>query len=256
MKVYLFTNPVYLDKNKIQWDKCLSILEKVASSSNTSELVTAFYLVRGHQHNRGTAHVRKWMTPADFITKRGKWALTNHWALPEDLPEKFKLIRIRLDGENHLYPKKELDTYGWLFEYETFYDHLVTLFVHELHHFRRYHLNLHSGEGEHSANRWALARAQNLGFHVKGERQSSRKKQTLFKRRIRTLFYPFTEFRHLKTGDKLIITRDPRKNYLNQPAIVVRPVRANSKRVVIRTGDEKIWRWPLAWVRIKTEDNS
>ncbi len=253
MKVYLFTNPAYLAKNKIQRDKCLSILEKVASSSNTSELVTALYLGRGHHHNRGTAYVRKWMTPSNFITKRGKWALTHQWALPVNLPDKFKLIRIRLDGENRLYPKKELDTYGWIFEYETFYDHLATLFAHELHHFRRYHLNLHPGEGEHSANRWALAHAQNIGFRVNGERQPLRKNQTLFKRRIRTLFDPFPEFRHLKTGDELIITRDPRHYYLNQHATVVRPVRSNSKRVVVRTGDDKIWRWPMAWVRIKPE---
>jgi len=256
MKVYFFTNPAYLDKNKIKQDTCLSILEKVASSSDTSELVTALYLTRGHRHNRGTAFVRKWMTPSNFITTRGKWSLTHQWDLPENLPEKFKLIRIRLDSEYYLYPKKELDTYGWLFEYETFYDHLAVLFAHELHHFRRYHLNLHPGEGEHAANRWALIRAQNLGFRVEGKRQPPRKKRTPIRHRIRTLFDPFAEYRHLKPGDKITITRDPRKIYLNQSAILVRPVRSNSKRVVIQTGDGKIWRWPMAWVRIKTIDLS
>ena len=240
MKVYLFTNPAYLDKNKIRRKHCLAVLEKVAASSDTSELAVALYLVRGHLHNRGTAYVRKWMTPSYFTTKRGKWALTSQWTLPENLPEKFKLIRIRLDANPSLYPKKELDTYGWVFEYETFYDHLAALFAHELHHFRRYHLNLHPGEGEHAANRWALIHAQNLGFWIKGEKQPTRKKQSLFKRRIRALFDPFPEFRHLKAGDRLIITRDPKNKYLGQHATVIRPVRSNSKRIVVQTQDHKM----------------
>jgi hypothetical protein len=256
MKVYLFTNPAYLDKNKIRQEQCFAILEKMASSSDTSDLVTALYLIRGHLLNRGTAYVRKWMTSSHFTTKRGKWALTSQWELPENLPEKFKLIRIRLDANPRLYPKKELDTYGWLFEYETFYDHLAVLFAHELHHFRRYHLGLHPKEGENGANRWALAHAQSLGFRVRGEKQPSSKRASRFKRRFRTLFDPFPEFRHLKTGDKLIITRDPKNKYLGQHVIVMRPVRSNSKRIVVQTQDHKIWRWPMAWVRIKTEDNA
>jgi hypothetical protein len=256
MKIFIFTNPAYRKNNNINQEKCQTVLYKIASSSNTDELITTLYLIRGPHHNRGTAYVRTWMNPTKFITKRGKWAFSQNWPIPKNLPEKYRLIRLRLDGNEKLYPKKELDMYGWIFEYVTFYDHLATLFAHELHHFRRYHLGLHPNEGENAANQWALNHVQNLGFQVRGKKQAASKRKKRAKLRFKGLYDPFSNFRHLKSGATLMIVHDPRKKYIDQHATVVRPIQSNSRRIVIQTQDGKIWRWPMTWVRIETEGKS
>jgi len=229
-------------------------LEKVARHTDTRHLVTALYLLPGQNQNRGTAYVRHWYSRKNFTTQRGKWNFTAKWPDPDDLPDRFKLIRMRLDSHPSLYPKIELDTYGWRFTYETFHDHLATLFAHELHHYRRYHLGLHPGEGEQSANRWALEQVQKAGFRVMAEKQPARQKKRRINWKKKFPFLdPYLNYRHLKPGDQLIIAHDPRKQYGGQTVEVIRPIRTNSKRMVVRTRDGKTWRWPMNWLLLKNK---
>jgi hypothetical protein len=193
------------------------------------------------------------MSPKEFQTGRGHWDLTRRFSAPEDLPERYKLIRMRLDPDLEAFPRTERDGYHWLFAYRSFSDQVATLFAHELHHFRRHHLNLHPREGEQSANRWALETVLRLGFSVEGRPvRRPRKPQTKFRTLLpglRRWADPHRRLKSLKAGARLLITHDPRGDYEGQITFLIRPARANAKRVVLRTPDGKTWRWPMAWVK-------
>jgi hypothetical protein len=146
------------------------VLERLAVETDTADLVVAVHLVRRSSWSGGTAYVRQWVRPAAFYARRGKWRLADSWQVPAELPERFKLIRLLLPDDGAAYPLTELDRYGWQHRFGRFSDHLAFFFAHELHHFRRFHLDLHPGEGEHSANAWAEAHCRNLGFAVESMR--------------------------------------------------------------------------------------
>ena len=258
MKTYLFTTPKNLHRTGILQKDIFHVLQKVAENTDTQDLVVSLYLLPGRYENRGTAYVRDWLIPNNFITKRGKWSITSQWALPSDLPQRFKLIRLRLDGNQNLFPRTEEDRYGWVFRYASFQDHLATLFAHELHHYRRFHLNLHPREGEHSANLWALQHVKELGFHIEGKkvRQKQRRKNSnkFFLGKFPKLD-PFSRFRKLPSGTQLVIKHDPKGRYLGQKVTIVRPIRSNSNRMVVQTHDGIIWRWPMNWLDICNDNN-
>lgn len=247
MKLYIFSNQSE-NINDYTIQKCLS---RVADTTETAELIVALYLMRGINQTRGTAYVHQYLTPRKFTTGRGKWSFARQFLIPADLPRIFKLIRLRIDCSSSRYPYTEKDIYGWEFYYPSFIDHLATLFAHELHHFRRYHLNLHPGEGEQSANKWAIRQVQSLGYKVKAKKVKKRKGGKISFAAFINKFPrldPYATFRHLKKSDKVRITYDPSRKYLNQIAIVKRPIRSNSKRLVLTTKDGKNWRWPMEWL--------
>ena len=251
MRNYIFYDPRCLQKRLIPKQEIQLLLNRVAETTDTSDLVVSIYFVGPTNWSGGTAYVRNWMQAEQFITSRGKWSFTNDFSVPNDLPYRFKLIRILpkpLQGEP--YPQRLRDGYGWEFYYQSFADHLALVFAHELHHFRRYHLGLHQGEGERSANRWALGHVKQLGFQVQGKRFAPRSPSTSGMRSIlkKVIPDPFVEFRPLVPGNRVLIQFDPSGRYLNVPAEVIRPIRANSKRMVIRTPDNRMWRWPMDWL--------
>lgn len=253
MKFYLFATPSQ-DKYLAGLRDTLSdILNHVATGSETQDLVIALYLIPGKNNSRGTAYVRQWMTPKQFIARRGHWICSAAFGAPKDLPPRFKLIRLRLDANPATYPREERDIYHWEFEYPTFVDHLATLFAHELHHYRRHHLNLHPREGEQAANRWALRQVQALGYRTRGEKKDSpSKKRSLASRILKQmpLLDPYARFRALKKGSRVIIRHDPSGRHTHETAVVERPIRSHSKRIVIITNDGKHWRWPMRWLDI------
>jgi hypothetical protein len=259
MKVYLFSHPDYLMSTGLTKAKIMQVLDKIAQDTDTRDLVTALYILRSPRGARGTAYVRNWITRDGFITKRGHWSLTQKWNVPTDLPSKFKLIRMHLDGRITSFPKKEMDVYGWELKYGGFHDRLASLFAHELHHFRRYHLDFHTREGEHSANKWALQRVRDCGYDVICTRRIKQKKKRAvrFSRFKKTPFGdPYASFHRLQPGDRLYITHDPRGRYTNESVTVIRSIRSNSKRIVIQTSDQQIWRWPMHWLKIPTQTKS
>ncbi|MBN1894245.1 hypothetical protein JW906_07105 [bacterium] len=248
MRVHLFarvSGPV----QRTEEERIHGILEQVALGTDTEDLVTAVYILPGHRQIRGTAYCMQWLEPKHFRTGRGKWECTQKFGIPQSLPARYKLIRIRLDGEKASYPRTEKDLYGWTFRYSGFEDHLALLFAHELHHFRRYHLNLHPREGEHRANQWALDHVRGLGFRIEAEKPdpSSRKRKPALWKRCPWLD-PFRRFRSLSAGSSLMITHDPDGRYSGERVTLVRPPRADARRLVVRTPDGRDWRWPMAWL--------
>jgi hypothetical protein len=253
MRLFLFPKTPSAGREAV-----LSILERVAEGTDTRDLVVALYRVAGRHQCRGTAYVDHWVTPEAFLADRGSWKLTKRFGVPPDLPGRFKLIRMRLDGDLRFFPRTERDGYHWEFRYDSFEDQLAVLFAHELHHFRRHHLGLHPRGGERSANRWALSRAQEAGFPASGKQLPVRKPRFSSRKfLLRHLPHldPFAEFRPLRPGCRLLISRDPNGKYLGQAAELVRPVRSNSKRLVVRTEDGKVWRWPMAWLTTNQKSN-
>ena len=222
------------------------MLEAIAQGSNTDDLVVALYFGVPGLGCRGTAYIRDWHTPETWQAVRGHWRLTQHFPTPEDLPARYRLIRIHLDKPASAYPREERDIYGWRFRYPSWEHHLALIFAHELHHFRRHHLGLHPREGEHGANRWALHRIQALGWDVLGEKPEPQSKKPIKKRR---LWDPHKPFRTLRPGQRVQILSDPNGRYQSGIAEVVRPLRSNAKRLVIQTHDGKVWRWPVNWLK-------
>jgi len=254
MKIYLYlpdhsNESLFPDRNSI-----IHILNHVAGETDTTDLVVSVYHFQKSPGHRGTAYVQRWMHPADFATGRGKWAFTRQWPIPPDLPERFKLIRVLISGTGGNYPKSEMDIYGWLFRYQSMQDHLALLFAHELHHFRRHHLGFHPREGEHGANRWALDHVLKHGYSIEGYRRKSRRTRRFPITGILKKFPsadPFPGFRSLEPGAIVHIIHDPKGRYTGQDATVQRRIRSNSKRLVIRTNDAAVWRWPMQWLSVQ-----
>jgi len=226
-----------------------AVFERIAAGTDTSDLVVSVYLLPGAHATRGTAYVRHWMNPKEYRTGRGHWGITRRFPAPGRLPERFKLIRMRVDPDPSSFPRMERDGYRWIFHYRTFGDQIAMLFAHELHHFRRYHLGLHPREGEHSSNQWALDTVRRLGFSVEGRPVRRPRKTRLFLPRVRRWLDLYGHLRGLEAGTRMIITHDPDGQYDGQVTRLVRRVRMNARRVVIQTPDGKTWRWPMAWVR-------
>ena len=254
MKLYIFSENNILKRTDITETEIKHTLRQISEGTDTRDLVVSLYLIERNSWAGGTAYAKGWMTPESFNTGRGKWKITNRFDTPTDLLPKFKLIRLLPFGFLKSYPIIQRDGYGWEYRYERFIDHLAMLFAHELHHYRRYHLGLHPGEGEKSANRWALAHVQLLGYRVQGYFVDGDKKESLRRKRKKRQLWrlhkdPYKAFRVLDVGSKVLIKFDPRNSYQNQIASVERPIRTNSKRMVIRTKDEKTWRWPMIWLQ-------
>lgn len=249
MKIYFFSDASWKIKLHGSAEEMTDTISEVASGTNTDGLVVSIYLVGQKSGSSGVAYVRNWLTPENFISRRGRWKISTKFPIPANLPEKFKLIRLQFSPNYLSYPLSQKDCYGWQLSYSSFMDHLAFLFSHELHHFRRHHLGYHHREGENSANKWALQHVQKLNFQVNGKKIKPQKGTKKPRRRLSNLIFdPYKKFRELTTGDKITIKFDPRGKYDNEIAAVLRPVRTNSRRIVIETNDGKHWRWPMEWV--------
>ena len=252
MTIYFFSDTDW--KRRLRFDESTlnKIFYQIADGSNTEDLILANYLLHRNSWSGGVAYTRDWLSPKQFVTYRGRWKFTQKFGIPNDIPGSFKLIRLQFGIKGLKYPLCQIDRYGWKLTYLSFIDHLAFLFAHELHHFRRYHLGFHEREGENMANKWALARIQQLSFNAEGVKltQSPKKKKSSRFLFSNTIFDPYKKFRSLAAGDKLLIKYDSKGHYQNEIVSVIRPIRKNSKRIVVETNDGKQWRWPLEWIAI------
>ncbi|MCJ7812707.1 hypothetical protein MUP95_05220, partial [bacterium] len=62
MHVYLFHNSNLIKQYDIHQEDIFRILNDISSTTDTTDLVVALYLIPGYRQNRGTAYVRRWMT--------------------------------------------------------------------------------------------------------------------------------------------------------------------------------------------------
>jgi len=251
MTIYYFSDIDWRQTLNFDESKLKNIFSQIADGSNTRDLILSNYFLHRNSWSGGIAYTRDWLTPKQFITYRGRWKFTQKFEIPNDIPGSFKLIRLQFGIKCLKYPLCQIDRYGWKLTYSSFIDHVAFLFAHELHHFRRYHLGFHDREGENMANKWAIARLQKLNFKVEGIKLTQRKKKKKSSRFFsKSIFDPYENFRSLTAGNKLLIKYDPKGHYQNQIATVMRPIRRNSKRIVVETNDGKQWRWPLEWISI------
>ena len=251
MIVYCFSDTNWKRRLSFDESKLEQIFYQIADGSNTNDLIVANYLLNRNSWSGGIAYTRDWLSPKQFITYRGRWKFTQIFEPPDDLPDAFKLIRMQFGLKGLKYPLCQIDRYGWKLTYSSLIDHIAFLFAHELHHYRRFHLGLHNREGENLANKWALARVQQLNYKVIGIKLIPHKRKKKSARFLSyEIFDPYKKFRFLTAGDQLLIKYDPKGHYLNQIATVMRPIRKNSKRIVVETPDGKQWRWPLEWIAV------
>jgi len=183
MRLYVFAEKGALAKTGGGEERIREILERIAEGTDTTNLVVAVYL-RSRLGDWEAHSLTELIGPGDFLSVRGEWDFVEDFATPPGLPDRFLLVRIIL-GMRRRYPAAETDIYGWELTFEGFEDHLAHTFAHELHHFRRHHLGLHPGEGEQSACKWALQRAQAAGFQVSGLRVPEPRRRKRRKRKLR-----------------------------------------------------------------------
>ena len=247
--MYYFSDIDWKYHYNIKTNELANVLTQVSSDINTDGLILALYLISKNSPSSGIACVQNWLSQKQFISKRGRWSFTKNFPIPDDLPDRYKLIRLQFGIRYLKYPLRQQDRYGCELTFETFIDHLAFLFAHELHHFRRFHLGFHPREGENGANKWALQKVRELNFEVGGEKLSSGKKKN-FSKLIQSKLYfdAYKKFRKLERGDRLIIKYDPQGKYQSELVTVLRPIRKNSRRIVIKTNDGKHWRWPMEWI--------
>ena len=293
MKIYIFLSDYHQKKLAIDCKKIREILHCVAMGTDTSDLVVSLYFNAKNLRNGGTAMTRHWVLPGNFHPKRGPWRQFHSFPIPPDLPPQFKLIRLVMMTDHSLYPLIQKDIYRWIHHYPSFEDHLAHLFAHEIHHYRRFHLGFHQNEGEHSANLWALNHVVKLGFPVASQKmdpvrpKKTRKQKIDLSLLIKPAEFPkiltsnawhnafltiyhkylhpshryfkakykhFEQLRSLKPGARLLIHFDPHHKYSGEIVTVERILRKSSLRMVIRTRDGKLWRWPMAWLKEVPED--
>jgi hypothetical protein len=182
MEIYVLAEDDHSLKGWYDPDTIRGVLGKVAATTDVAALVVAVYLLSRTTVWRGQ-FMGEEVGPEGFRAYSGrKWSFVRRHALPEDLPKRFRLIRMAF-GTSARYPKTTVDQYGWKERFERFQDHLANLFAHELHHYRRHHLGLHPGEGEQSACQWGLTRAKAAGFSVTAVRVRRHRRRP--KKRIR-----------------------------------------------------------------------
>lgn len=167
MKVYVFPEDDRWLKGRCCPETIKAVLDNVAETTDGADLVVAVYLLSRSTTWMGE-YLPEWLEPRDLRRRSsGDWSFVRSFKLPDDLPKQFKLIRLAL-GTSARYPKTTFNQYGWKERFAAFDDHLASLFAHELHHYRRYHLGLHAGEGEQGACKWGFTRAREAGFSAEG----------------------------------------------------------------------------------------
>lgn len=286
MIINIFAKEKSISRLRLADHEIKDILEHVSQGTDTRDLVIAFYIAAKSRWTGGTAYVRNWLTPSQFLARHGKWKLPALESAPIEIPQNYKLIRLLLRDDPEIYPLDECDRYHWQHHYDSYGDHLAFLFAHELHHYRRYHLSMHDREGEHRANRWALNHVRSLGYKVSSQRLPARRRGRRRKVGLNSVINPhdfvikdtvwswpsivkrlalslsqkatqnyiadkvahFEKIRRLPKGSRLLVTFDPSGKYLHQHVTLVRVLRRNSIRTVVRTKDGKVWRWPMAWL--------
>jgi len=165
MRTYIFVEREDQAQSDVIRATARQVLQEVAEETDTSRLVVAVYFLSNSDIWQGEL-TRKPVGQGAFSgSRRRRWSFTKRFPAPGDLPESFALVRIALGSRWHR--KTTLrDRAGHVMKFGHLRDQLAFLFAHELHHFRRFHLGLHHGEGETSADRWAIQRVTSLGYKI------------------------------------------------------------------------------------------
>jgi hypothetical protein len=243
MRMVIFSeNPDILVRFGTTTDKVFSVLENISQHTETRDLVVSVYFISEGENWGGHANVRKWETSDSFFLPRWPPNRTGRFALPENLPQRFKLIRISFGGEIPPYPNQFKDKYRFKWRFETFDDHMAFVFAHELHHFRRYHLGLHSGEGEISTEKWAFEHVTALGYKVTlvGREKIVREVREAYKRL------------HLaRPGMKLrFVHPSHREIKMGEIMRVLRPLSKNAHRIAVETANGRRLLVPIEWMEL------
>ena len=101
MKIYFFSDAPWNEKLHGSAKNMTDTIARVAAGTNTEGLVVAVYLMGQKMGSSGVAYVSNWLTPENFISRRGRWKITTKFSIPENIPEKYKVIRLQF-GLNFL----------------------------------------------------------------------------------------------------------------------------------------------------------
>jgi len=233
-------------------------LRVIAAGSDTRELTVVVYLLNRKSFWEAHAYTDH-VTPAVFQHTGPSWNFVKRFGPPPGLRPRFRLIRMAF-GMQQTFPRWVTDVYGWKLRCESFLNLLAYTFGHELHHYRRYVLGLHPGQGEQAACRWAIQMANQTGYGLEAIRvkidpatvprcaEALRRKKWISALCVKHKDH-FELLRSLPDGAPLIITHDSGKSrHVGMPAFKIRNLKKGSYRMSVRTPDGKEWFWPMQWL--------
>jgi hypothetical protein len=251
MKTYLFCErPELYTRFGITPGELADLFRRIAEGMDTTDLVVSVFLTARGRDWGGQALAGRWSTPAGFFSPRWPRRRRPSFARPDDLPARYKQIRIHCGGDVPAYPCTHTSRYLFTWRFPTFADHMAHLFAHELHHYRRYHLGLHPGEGEASAERWAYRHLKGLGFRT--ELAGRRRRRARWQRRA---LPPAVTAAHARLGavtkgtPLVCATAAGRLIRAGETVRVERPPRRGAWRMAVRAADGRCYLVPLIFLR-------
>ena len=240
---------VSMDRSRVE-----GVLRRTAETTDTTGLLV-LTAVSSQNAGWGGSFCTQEVTPKRLGRMKGVWRDAHASGIPPGLPDSFRLIEMRIGVRAAKYPRVEYNRNGFKLWFSDFSCHLAYLFAHELHHFRRYSLGMHPREGEKSADRWAVARTEELGYSIEMTPFKRRKSRRGRARRrpaapIAMSQEDWDRIKALPSGSSVCLTKsDSRKLPAGSMVEFIRPMRA-SYRALVRDlrGDERLV--PIEWLRI------
>jgi hypothetical protein len=254
LRIITYTSPAALKAVSMDRSRIEGLLRRVAEATDTTGLIVITE-VSSRNAGWGGSFCMREVTPERLARMKGVWREAHSSGVPPGLPSSFRLIEMRIGSRGEKYPRIEYNRNGFKLWFKDFSAHLAYLFAHELHHYRRYCLDMHPREGEKSADRWAAARANETGYSmnlvaVKIRRRTKRRSRRRPAGPIAMSETDWNEIKNLPSGSPVCVTRtDNRKLPVGTMVQFIRPMRA-SYRALVRdpAGDERLV--PIEWLRV------
>jgi hypothetical protein len=248
MRILLFCDrPALYERFGTSAERIEGLLHRVAEGTETRDLVTCVHVTSRGCGWGGQALAERWLTPA-FLA-RARWPRPRRnraFAIPDDLPSRFKLIRLHCGGQVEPYPACHTSRYRFTWRFPAFEDHLGHLFAHELHHFRRHHLGLHPREGEVAAERWAHARMRALGSGTTLQRRPRQRRRWARQALPRRVLEAHARLADVRPGTPLRCTEPSGR--IGGIVRVERPPRRGAWRMAVKDIQGRDWLVPLGYL--------
>lgn len=76
MRIYFFSDAGWEQRLQTEANQLIELFHLLAADTPTSDLVLAVYFLRHSTWSGGVAFAHDWLTPAKFISQRGRWNFT------------------------------------------------------------------------------------------------------------------------------------------------------------------------------------
>ena len=258
MRLLIYSSPGAFTAFQTDRARVEGVIRRIANGTSTRGLVVTVHLAADGSGWNGGFYAKD-IPRKLLLDMRGPWRTAHASGIPPGLPEKFPMIEIYMGAKGARYPSVDYNLNGFRMWCRSFHAHLGYIFAHELHHYRRYKLGLHRGEGEKSADKWAAGRVCEVGYHMtmkpyrlhlNGKKPPRRKKVP---RRTKMSAAYWKRIVSLKRWSVVRLAKsDNRRVPPGTLLRFLRPMRNSYRALVLdHRGDERVV--PIEWLRIVEE---